>query len=82
MARLNIERQERLEPERIAYAVERLEEMGYTITHRDNTRIQCIHRGHPVTFFPHSGWATGRTIKDGRGLKNLLKQLDNGTNGI
>lgn len=82
MARLNIERQERLEPERIAYAVERLEEMGYTITHRDNTRIQFIHRGHPVTFFPYSGWATGRTIKDGRGLKNLLKQLDNGTNGF
>ena len=68
MARLNIERQERLEPERIAHAVRRIEQLGYTITLRDNKKIQFTHKGKTVTFFPYSGWATGKTIQDGRGL--------------
>ena len=34
MARLNIERQQRLEPTRIEYAVKRIEELGYE--ERDN----------------------------------------------
>lgn len=42
MARLNIERQGRLEPERIAHAVRRIEQLGYTITLRDNKKIQFI----------------------------------------
>lgn len=45
MARLNIERQERLEPERIAHAVRRIEQLGYTITLRDNKKIQFTHKG-------------------------------------
>lgn len=75
MARLNIERMERLEPERIAHAVRRIEQLGYTITLRDNKKIQFIHKGKTVTFFPYSGWATGKTIQDGRGLDKLIKQL-------
>lgn len=27
-------------------------------------------------YWPYSGWASGKTIRDGRGLKNLLKQID------
>ena len=77
MARLNIERQGRLEPERIAHAVRRIEQLGYTITLRDNKKIQFIHKGKTVTFFPYSGWATGKTIQDGRGLDKLIKQLKN-----
>ena len=77
MARLNIERQERLEPERIAHAVRRIEQLGYTITLRDNKKIQFTHKGKTVTFFPNSGWATGKTIQDGRGLDKLIKQLKN-----
>ncbi len=76
MARLDTERQARLEPERIAYAVAQLEGRGYEITYRDGTRIEFTHKGKTVKFFPYSGWATGKTIRDGRGLKNLLKQLD------
>ena len=78
MARLNIERMERLEPERIAHAGRRIEQLGYTITLRDNKKIQFIHKGKTVTFFPYSGWATGKTIQDGRGLDKLIKQLKNG----
>ena len=75
MARLNIERQEQLEPTRIDYAVRKLEELGFTITLRDNRKIQFAFKGHTVTLFPYSGWATGKTIKDVRGIDKLLKQL-------
>lgn len=78
MARLDTERQERLEPCRIEYAAKRIEELGFEIVQRDNTQIQFIHKGQTVTFFPYSGWATGKSIKDGRGLQKLLKQLQHG----
>lgn len=75
MARLNIDRQRRLEPIRIEHAVKRIQELGFEVIQRDNIKIQFIHMGHVVTFFPYSGWATGKSIKDGRGLERLLKQL-------
>lgn len=40
MARLDIERQKRLEPTRIEYAVSRIQELGFEIVQRDNTQIQ------------------------------------------
>ena len=40
MARLNTERQKRLEPERIEYAVRKIQELGYEITHRDDLMIR------------------------------------------
>ena len=84
MARLDIERQKRLEPTRIEYAVSRIQELGFEIVQRDNTQIQFIHKGQTVTFFPYPDQtggrrtarrATGKSIKDGRGLERLLKQL-------
>lgn len=77
MARLNTVRQDQVEPRRIEYAIRRIEQLGHEITLRDNRKIQFKHKGHTVTFFPYSGWATGKTIDDGRGLDRLLKQLKN-----
>lgn len=37
--------------------------------------IEFEYKGHIVKYFPYSGWATGKTIKDGRGLMNLINQL-------
>ena len=78
MARLNIERQQRLEPTRIEYAVKCIEELGYEVIHRDSQMIKFVHKGHPVCFYPYSDWATGKTIQAGRGLQKLLKQLKHG----
>lgn len=75
MARLNIDRQKQLEPERIRYAKKKLEEAGMYIFKEDNTKLMFHYRNSIITFYPYSGWATGHTIKDGRGLRNLLKQL-------
>lgn len=77
MARLNIERQKQLEPIRIEYAVERIKLLGYDIVYQDDTSIKFMYKGHIVTFFPYSGWATGKTIRDCRGLSKLLKQIEN-----
>ena len=75
MARLDKDRQEQLEPQRITFAVQQLQALGYGITHKDSTKVQFIHKGETITLFPYSGWHSGKTIKDGRGIDNLLKQL-------
>lgn len=41
----------------------------------DEVKIVFDYKESPVTFYPYSGWASGKTIKDGRGLENLLNQL-------
>lgn len=73
--RLDIERQKELEPKRFAYAIEKLQELGLIITDQVKGRIQFEFKGEIVTFYPYSGWFTGKTVKDGRGIELLLKQL-------
>jgi sporulation-control protein spo0M len=58
------------------YAVEQIEALGYEV-------YQCVgkmclyfeYKDQTVTFYPYKGWATGKSIKDGRGIKNLIKQI-------
>ena len=70
-------KRERLERRRVEAAVEAVTKLGYSIDYQDDTTIKFQHRGETVTYYPYTGWATGKTIKDGRGLLPLLKQLDN-----
>lgn len=74
--RLNQEREAELQPVRIEHAITELKKIGKNaIVLKDETKIMFEHNGFIVTFYPYSGWASGRSIKDGRGLDNLLKQL-------
>lgn len=73
--RLNQEREGKLQPERMAKAKDELQKRGFAITYQDETCLKFIFKGRPVTFFPYSGWASGKTITDGRGLNRLLNQL-------
>lgn len=73
--RLNKERESELQPKRIEYAAKQLNSIGYISLEIDDTKIKFYHKGEPCTLYPYSGWHTGKTIKDGRGLQNLLKQL-------
>lgn len=75
MARLDIERQQELEPKRVDYAVKELEKIGKKITFKDETKIIFEHEGESITLYPYSGWFTGKGIKDGRGISKLLKQM-------
>ena len=76
MTRLDIERQIRLEPKRLITAREEISKLGYVIKdNEDFEKVDFMHKGSLVTYWVYSGWHSGKTIKDGRGLKNLLKQL-------
>lgn len=72
--RLDTERQERLEPTRRETAIEAFTRLGYDVR-EENKALMIMFKGSFVRFFPYTGWHTGKTITDGRGLKNLLKQL-------
>ena len=76
--RLNKKRQTQLEPLRFMKAMSIFKNLGLDPVDLRANKQQCINfqfKGHNVSYFPYSGWATGKTIKDGRGLQNLLKQL-------
>lgn len=76
MARLDTDKQKELEPKRMAYAISEIEKLGYKVTQVSETELRFEHTpGHLVYFFPYSGWASGVTINDGRGLAKLLKQI-------
>lgn len=75
MSRLNQERQNELEPQRIAFAKDKLEQLGFDITYEDSSKIQFLLKNKTITFYPYSGWHSGKGIKPGRGLNELLKQL-------
>jgi len=76
MARLNTERQNKLEPLRFAVAKQKILDLGYMITSETATELNFEFNGSNVKFFPYSGWHTGKSIIDGRGLQNLFKQIE------
>lgn len=72
-----VKRQERMDvgSNRMKYALAELNKLGVTILHYDETKIVIDNNFSKVTFYPFTGWFTGKSVKDGRGIKNLLKQL-------
>lgn len=73
--RMDQDRESKLQPLRMDKAVSELEKRGFVVNHNE-TRIDFTYNGKAVLYFPYSGWASGSSIKDGRGLKKLLRQLD------
>jgi len=74
-SRLNSDRQAKLEPERTEEAINALKELGFDVAVVNKTEINFNYKGSLIKYFPYSQWASGKTIVDGRGLNNLLKQL-------
>lgn len=72
--RLNQEREKKLEPKRIDKAVSELKKRGFEVV-SDSQVVAFYFKGSCIRYFAYSGWASGKTIKDGRGLKRLLNQL-------
>ena len=70
------ERRQHKESGRISYAKSKLEEMGIVYIYNESIKaLEFIYKGCIIRFYPYTGWATGRTIQDCRGLGNLLKQI-------
>ena len=72
--RLNQEREKKLQPVRMQKAIDSIEALGHE-TKQAETFLVFTYKNETIKYFPYSGWATGKTIKDGRGLNKLLKQL-------
>jgi hypothetical protein len=75
MSRLNTERQKKLEPKRIKNAMDEITDLGYDVSLIDGNELQFEFKGSIVRFWPYTGWASGKTIKDGRGFMNLYNQI-------
>lgn len=73
--RLDKEKQAVLEPKRIEFAIKELREYGIVAELVSDREVQFKYNNEVVRFFPYSGWYSGKSIKDGRGLHNLLKQI-------
>lgn len=73
--RLNIDRQIKIEPNRFEYAKKKIESLGFKVTVLDEHCFEFMFNNKKVKFWPYSGWATGQTITDGRGLSKLIRQL-------
>lgn len=65
------------QPRRAAYARQEITKLGYELSLDNGVVLEFNYKGSPVRFYPYTGWATGRTIKDGRGIARLLKQIKN-----
>jgi len=74
--RLDQKSEAELQPLRIKYAKEQLLKRNLKIISEDNVKIIFEFKGKPITIYPYSGWHTGRTVVDGRGIDKLLKQID------
>ena len=70
MARLDIERQKELEPQRMEYAIKEIEKLGYEISYKGDNKIIFTYKKFLVRLFPYSGWFSGASVKDGRGIRN------------
>lgn len=60
---------------RLNFAYAKLLQYGFNVTIIGKKELQFEYDGSLIKFFPFTGWATGKTIKDGRGFKNLLSQI-------
>lgn len=64
------------EKNRCEYAANRIVELGYHCKwDNDNKCLMFVFKESVVRFFPYTGWFSGVTVTDGRGLNNLLKQI-------
>ena len=73
--RLDQDREQKLQPVRMAFAKSEIEKLGYEIVSEDSTKIKFYYKGAMITLYPYSGWHTGKNIKDGRGIEKLINQI-------
>jgi hypothetical protein len=63
---------------RTRYAIKKLKSIGIKPKQElvgERIRLSFNWKGQAIIFWPFTGWHTGKSIKDGRGIKNLIKQL-------
>lgn len=66
---------QKIQKERLEHAKYKLEEIGIDVIFECESRIEFYYDGELIQYYPFKQWATGKSIEDGRGLNNLLKQI-------
>ena len=62
-------------PGRMRHAKKRITSLGYKITQETQYELEFRYNCETVKFNPFTGWASGKSIRDGRGLQNLIDQI-------
>lgn len=70
------EAREPVESGRFKYALNKISKL-YKVE-RGGKALYFYFKGAKITFWPYTGWASGKTIEDGRGIRNLLSQIKEG----
>lgn len=63
MARLNTERQNKLEPIRMRTAINEIQRLGLTILNCTDKMIEFDYKGHSIKYFPYSDGQLERLLK-------------------
>ena len=72
---IRTERRAQKQPLRLEYAKKQIEVLGFKVFDENQSSFKFEFKGHTIIFYPFTGWASGKTIKDGHGLATLIKQL-------
>ena len=57
--RLDIDKQNELEPKRIEFAKNSLKQLGLKIISANDKTIKFVYKDELITLYPYSGWFTG-----------------------
>ena len=50
--------------------------MGFDVKLINDAELNFVYKDAILKYCPCTAWASGKTIKDGRGLNNLINQLE------
>lgn len=67
--------QKKIEAERLAYCKSLLIAAGFDITKETEIELHFKFKNETIRLFPYSGWFTGKSVIDGRGIKKLMEQI-------
>ena len=69
------ETKDKQQKERTEYAIKLFENHNIEYKIVNETEMEINYKNGKIKFYPRTGWHTGKGIKDGRGIKKLLKQI-------
>lgn len=65
----------KIQADKMEFICDVLDVLDLDIVDKSPHTVSFLFKGYVVKYNPLKEWASGRTIKDGRGVKNLIKQL-------
>jgi len=77
LKQLAVENRDTHEPGRREYVMAALRERGFSpVWNEEKKAVMFDYKGNTITVWPYKGFFSGKGVKDGRGVRKLLNQLD------